>query len=163
MSAEALQAEESAEQKSISDRFFHSKAGGETVAGIRGELTHTMETGDGIYRNESSLRETCGVIRDLKRRYPNVTIADTSLSFNTELTTALELENMLDVAETVANSALQRTESRGSHQRVDHPDRDDGKFLKHSLAYLTDAEPRVEYKDVVITRWPPKERVYGRT
>ncbi len=121
-----------------------------------------MESGAGIYRTESSLRATCEVIRDLKARFKNVGLADTSLSFNTELTSALELENLLDVAETVAQSALQRKESRGSHQRVDHPDRDDDLYLKHSLAYRTDADPRIEYRDVVITRWPPKERTYGR-
>ncbi len=69
---------------------------------------------------------------------------------------------MLDVAEAVAHSALSRTESRGSHQRTDYPKRDDVKFLKHTLAYRTDRAPRIDYKDVVITRWPPAERVYGR-
>ena len=80
---------------------------------------------------------------------------DKSLNFNTELTSALELEFMLDVAEAIAYSALERTESRGSHQRTDFPERDDEKFLQHSLAYQSDAEPRIDYKDVVITKWPP--------
>ena len=70
---------------------------------------------------------------------------------------------MLEVAETMAESALRRTESRGAHQRTDYPARDDEKFLAHSLAYR-DAEgrPRVEYAPVTITRWPPAERVYGK-
>ena len=163
LSPEALKARGQEEQNRITQRYFQGKGGGETIAGIRTELTNTMESGAGIYRTESSLQETCRVIRELKARLKNVTIADTSNSFNTELTSALELENLVDVAETVANSALQRKESRGSHQRVDHPERNDATYLKHSLAYRTDAEPRIEYRDVVITRWPPKERVYGRT
>ncbi|MCZ6652013.1 MAG: succinate dehydrogenase/fumarate reductase flavoprotein subunit, partial [Planctomycetota bacterium] len=82
--------------------------------------------------------------------------------FNTELTAVLELEYLLDVAEAVAHSALARTESRGSHQRTDHPQRNDADFLKHSMAYrVTDGTPRIEYQDVVITKWPPSERVYG--
>ena len=83
------------------------------------------------------------------------------MSFNTELTAALELEFMIDVAESVAYSALARTESRGSHQRTDYPERDDENFLKHSLAYRTDGDPRIEFLDVTITNWPPKERTYG--
>ena len=69
---------------------------------------------------------------------------------------------MLDIAGALVHSALARTESRGSHQRTDHPARDDEKFLKHSLAYRSDdGPPRIDYLDVVITKWPPGERVYG--
>ena len=89
-------------------------------------------------------------------------IEDRSFSFNTELISALELEFMLDVAEAISYSALERTESRGCHQRTDFPGRDDKNFLKHSLAYHNDVEPRIDYKDVVITKWPPGERVYGK-
>ena len=69
---------------------------------------------------------------------------------------------MIGIAEALAHSALARTESRGSHQRTDHPERDDEHFLKHSLAYRSDDTSRIEYQDVVITNWPPAERVYGR-
>ena len=70
---------------------------------------------------------------------------------------------MLDVAQSITHSALARKESRGSHQRTDFPERDDKQYLKHSLAHnVEDGEPRIDYKDVVITRWPPEERVYGR-
>ena len=69
---------------------------------------------------------------------------------------------MLDVAEAIAHSALARTESRGSHQRTDHPERNDDAFLKHSLAFHNDTAPQIDYKDVSITQWPPAERVYGR-
>lgn len=149
------------EQRRIRERFFQPKGGTETIAGLRVELTHTMESGAGIYRSEESLRSSCDKIRELKQRFNQIELADHSLTFNTELTTALELEYMLDVSEALAHSALARTESRGSHQRTDYPERDDQRFLKHSLAYRSDGDPRIEYLDVVITRWPPGERVYG--
>jgi succinate dehydrogenase/fumarate reductase flavoprotein subunit len=76
------------------------------------------------------------------------------------LTAALELGSMLDVAEAVAHSALLRRESRGSHSRSDYEARDDENFLKHSLVYRTDGDPRIDYLDVVITRWQPEERKY---
>jgi fumarate reductase flavoprotein subunit len=109
------------------------------------------------------LRKTCDTLRQLKQRYTQVGITDKSNSFNTELIAALELGYLLDSAEAVAFSALARQESRGSHQRTDFPQRDDQRYLKHSLAYHTDGDPRIDYLDVVITRWPPAERVYGST
>jgi fumarate reductase flavoprotein subunit len=162
LNARALQAQAEDEQRQIVERWFHGQ-GQETIAGIRVELNQTMEEGAGIYRNEQSLEKTCAKLRELKERYRQVGIADRSNSFNTELTAALELGFLLDAAEAVAFSALARQESRGSHQRTDFPQRDDQRFLKHSLAYRTDGDPRIEYSDVVITRWPPAERVYGTT
>ena len=86
-----------------------------------------------------------------------------SRTFNTELSSALELAYMLDVAETIVHSALRREESRGAHQRTDFPERDDERFLVHELAYRNlDGSARVEDLPVTITRWPPAERVYGR-
>jgi len=149
------------EQQRIRERFFQPQGGTETIAGLRTELTSTMESGAGIYRSEESLRASCDKIRELKQRSGQIELADHSLTFNTELTTALELEYMLDVAEALVHSALARTESRGSHQRTDYPERDDQQFLKHSLAFQSDGDPRIEYLDVAITRWPPGERVYG--
>jgi len=149
------------EQRRIREQFFQPRDGGESVAGLRNELTNCMESGAGIYREEASLRQTCDKLRELKERYKNVQLDDHSLTFNTELTTALELGYMLDAAEAVAHSALARRESRGSHQRTDHPDRDDERYLKHSLAYRTEGDPRIEYQDVTITKWPPGDRVYG--
>ena len=149
------------EQQRIRKKFFHPNSGSETIAGLRVELTGTMESGAGIYRTADSLKNTCDKIRELKERFKQVELTDHSLTFNTELTTALELEYMLDAAEALAHSAAGRTESRGSHQRTDYPKRDDEKFLKHSLAYRTEGDPRIEYKDVVITKWPPGERTYG--
>ena len=93
----------------------------------------------------------------------DIAIEDPSRTFNTELTAALELAFMLDVAETIVQSALKREESRGAHQRTDFPARDDQRFLAHSLALRNaDGSCRVEQLPVTITRWPPAERVYGK-
>ena len=158
---QALEAQAKDEQVRIQRQFINKTDGTERIASLRTEMTATMEAGAGMYRTEASLKETCNKVSELKERFANITLDDHSLTFNTELTAALELECMLDVAETVVYSALARTESRGSHQRTDYPKRDDDKFLAHSLAHRTDGPPRIEYLDVVITRWPPAERKYG--
>ena len=151
-----------AEQERIARDFINKRGGSERLAPLRTELQEAMESGAGIYRTEGSLRAAADKIAELKDRFRHLQLDDHSLTFNTELTAALELEGMLEVAEALAHSALARNESRGSHQRIDHPARDDERFLKHSLAYRTAAAPRIEHQDVVITKWPPAERVYGR-
>jgi fumarate reductase flavoprotein subunit len=160
ISSAALLSQTEQEQRRIRERYFQGQ-GKESIADIRIALNKTMEEGAGIYRTEDSLKATCETIRGLKDRYKRVGLSDKSLSFNTELTSAIELGYLLDSAEAVAYSALARHESRGSHQRLDYPKRDDERYLKHSLAYRTEGEPRIDYLDVVITRWPPAERVYG--
>jgi len=138
-----------------------NRLGDERIADLRNIMTSALEEGAGIYRNEEGMQKACSTIVELRKRSENLKLDDTSLSYNTELTSAIELDFMLDIAETVAFSALRRKESRGSHQRTDFPERDDDEFLKHSLAYKTDDEPRIEHKDVVITNLPPAKRVYG--
>ena len=159
---DSLELQTADEQNRIIRNFFRRERGTERIFSLRKEMNETMETSAGIYRSEKSLKETCDKIKELKDRFVNIDLEDKSLNFNTELTSALELEFMLDVAEVIAHSALERTESRGSHQRTDFPGRDDENFLKHSLAYRIDTEPRIDYKDVVITKWAPGERVYGK-
>jgi len=154
-----LQARASDEEQHIHRRFFKPE-GREKVADIRTDLQKSMEKGAGIYRTEEELKETCAQFSQLRERYEQVGLADHSEVFNTELTTALELGCMLDVAETVANAALLRQESRGSHSRSDYETRDDERFLQHSLAYQTDGTPRIEYLPATITRWQPEERKY---
>jgi fumarate reductase flavoprotein subunit len=140
-----------------------SSDGTEKIADIRDGMHKAMEEGAGIYRSQDSLEQSRNQIRELQDRYRNVAVQDSSLTFNTELTSVLELGYMLDVAETTIQAALQRTESRGSHQRTDHPDRDDENFLNHSLAYRQeDGSPRIDYLPVTITKWPPGDRVYGK-
>ncbi len=162
VASEAVKLQAQPEQQRIASNFIRKQGGTERVATVRQEMTKSLESGAGIYRTEESLRKTCSTVARLRERFQNIHLDDHSVSFNTELMSALELEFMLDVAQALAHSALRRTESRGSHQRTDYPARDDKNFLKHSLAFRTDAEPRIEYKDVVITRWPPGERVYGK-
>ncbi|MGE0680079.1 MAG: fumarate reductase (quinol) flavoprotein subunit [Candidatus Binatia bacterium] len=159
---QALEAQAKDEQERVRKNFIAKMDGKERIAAIRTEMTSAMEAGIGIYRDEASMKETCNKLAELKDRFKNITLDDRSNTYNTELTSALELENMLEIAETVAHSALNRKESRGSHQRTDYPKRDDEKFLTHSLAYRTESgPPRVDYLDVVITFYPPAERKYG--
>jgi succinate dehydrogenase / fumarate reductase flavoprotein subunit len=89
-----------------------------------------------------------------------VKVSDTGRIFNTELLNAWELGNMLDVAEAVTVSALNRTESRGGHAREDYPERDDANWLKHSLIVKKNGQMEISYKPVVITKFQPKARVY---
>ena len=157
----ALQRQAEAEQARIVQNFIAKLDGTERIATLRTELQKSMESGAGIYRTETSLRETCDKIAELKERFSRIALDDHSLSFNTELTSALELEFLLEIGESVAHSALNRTESRGSHQRTDHTQRDDDGFLTHSMTYRTDGAPRIDSQEVVITNWPPAQRVYG--
>lgn len=151
------------EQRRLQHDLLGREGRGERLATIRKELQDTMEEGAGIYREEAGLRHAGARVGELKERFRRVTLDDRSLTFNTELTALLELENLLDVAEAIIHSGLERRESRGAHQRTDYPDRDDGRYLGHSLAYRSAAgPPKIEYLPVTITRWPPAERVYGR-
>jgi fumarate reductase flavoprotein subunit len=125
-------------------------------------MHQAMESGAGIFRSRATLEQSANKIRELQERARDLVLDDRSRTFNTELPAALEFSFMLDVAETIIQSALHRTESRGAHQRTDFPARDDNNFLKHSQAYRNaDGTTRVEYQPVTITRWPPGERVYG--
>jgi len=147
------------ERRRLDQRFLRAD-GREKIADIREEMQKAMESGCGIYRDRATMEGTCQTLRKLRERFAHISLADKDAIFNTELIAALELECTLDVAETVARSALAREESRGSHTRTDFPKRDDARFLKHSLAYRTPDGPRIEYLPATITRWPPEERKY---
>jgi len=122
-----------------------------------------MEESAGIYRREAPLGQAATRLRELQGSFEHVALDDRSYTFNTELIAVLELSYMLDLAEAIVHSARERRESRGSHQRSDHPRRDDAGFLKHTLARRgEDGVPCIEYLPVTLTRWPPGERVYGR-
>jgi fumarate reductase flavoprotein subunit len=166
LAKDKLTAQANDEQERIAARFIR-KTGGpagktERVATLRTEMNSIMEEATGIYRDGARLEASLPKIAALKERYQNVALDDRTLSFNTELISAIELGFMLEVAEAGLHSAYNRKESRGSHQRTDFPKRDDQNFLRHSMAYRTAGAPRIDYKDVVITRWPPKERIYGK-
>ncbi|MBI3457292.1 MAG: fumarate reductase (quinol) flavoprotein subunit [Candidatus Rokubacteria bacterium] len=151
------------EQTRIEEQFLRKSGGKERVAALRAEMYQIMEQSAGIYRAEAALQEAAEKLKGLQERFQDLSLDDRSYTFNTELTAALELSYMLDVARAIVHSALERRESRGSHQRSDHPRRDDERFLAHSLAYRrADGSPRLRYQPVTITRWPPGQRVYGR-
>ena len=151
------------EARRVESQYLNKTGGRERIATIREEMQKAMEDGAGIYRTQASLAAAQTKIAELQERFGDIVIEDHSHTFNTELTAALELSYMLDVAGAIIASALQRQESRGSHQRTDFPKRDDQTYLAHSLAYRNaDGSTRVEYLPVTITRWPPGERVYGR-
>ena len=151
------------ERRRLERDFYRREGDGEPISVLRREMQATMEEGAGIYRSGESLAKAADRLRGLQERFRSARLADRSLTFNTELIAALELAFMLDVAETIVHCALLREESRGAHQRIDFPARDDVRFLANSLIYRRDGgAPRVEYAPVTITRWPPGERVYGR-
>jgi fumarate reductase flavoprotein subunit len=139
---------------------LRGKHGGEKIAQIRRELNLATESGCGVFREEDSMRAGLDSIVQLKGRYADIGLSDRSLIFNTEVVQALELGNMLDVAETVALSAVNRRESRGAHTRTDFPTRNDNEFWKHSLVKFAADGPRLSYKPVVKTRWELEERKY---
>lgn len=135
----------------------------EDVSTIRTEMQATMEESAGIYRTGEEMTKGADRLRELQERARRIGVRDTSRTFNTELVAALELTNLLDVAECMLASGMQREESRGAHQRTDFPSRDDENFLVHQLVTReSDGTPRVEQLPVTITRWPPRERIYGR-
>ncbi len=137
--------------------------GTENPADIRNELGDTMEKGVGIYRTEELMQGTIDKLKELKERYTRVRVADKSSVFNTDWLYAIELGFLLDVAESVAHSAINRKESRGSHQRLDgYEERDDVNFMKHTLSFFnTDGAPTIDYSPVTITKSQPAKRVYG--
>ncbi len=151
------------EKRRIEEQYLNKTGGRERVATIREGMQKAMEAGAGIFRNGASLETAANTLRELQGRYADVALDDRSHTFNTELTAALELGFMLDVAEAIVVSARERRESRGAHQRRDFPKRDDEKYLAHTLVTRgEDGEMRVGYHPVTITKWPPGKRVYGQ-
>jgi succinate dehydrogenase / fumarate reductase flavoprotein subunit len=145
-----------------------SADGSERLATLRKELQEEMDRNAQVFRTDESLRSVAKTIHSLRERYKNIGIHDRGKRFNTDLLEAIELGFLLDIAEVVVASALERKESRGGHMRDDYPDRNDEKYLVHTMAYLTGdpTSPNVEdhiaidWKPVVITNYPPMERKY---
>ena len=114
----------------------------------------------GVYRRAADMKKAVGDLTELRRKAAELRVADGAGSFNSAVLEVLEAENLVDLALVTAVAALNRTESRGAHSREDYPGRDDENWLKHSLASLDDDEVRIGYKDVDLSRWEPKPRVY---
>ena len=151
------------EERRLHEDFLGATDGTDRIATLRDEMQTTMEESAGIYRVGVTLDSAAETMCRLRQRARRLKLDDRSRTFNTELVSALELGYMLDLAEVILRSAARRTESRGAHQRTDYPDRDDERFVAHSLVHRrADGSARIEYLPVTITKWPPGDRVYGR-
>ena len=148
-----------AERKKLQE-LLGRESNGDNWGKIRFELGSSNITNLGIFRNEAQMKLAIQKIKDLKTRYAKVGVRDKGSNWNTALIFALELGFMLDISETIAHGALERTESRGAHTRTDFPKRDDANWLKHILVSQTPNGPKSTHLPVVITRWEPMERKY---
>jgi succinate dehydrogenase / fumarate reductase flavoprotein subunit len=144
-----------------------SANGTEKIAVIRRELQETMDKNAQVFRTEETLNEALTKIYELRGRYENIGIQDRGRRFNTDLLEAIELGFLLDLAEVTVITCRERRESRGAHLREDFPDRDDKKFMVHSMAYKTEKTDsktginvKIGWKPVVITNYQPMERKY---
>lgn len=144
---------------------LRNATGDERVATLRLELQECMDANVMVFRTEQTIKTAVDKIAELRERYLNVSIQDKGRRFNTDLLEAIELGNLLDLAEVMATSALARKESRGGHYREDFPNRDDVNFMRHTMAYREVGDDgaesiRLDYKPVVQTRYQPMERKY---
>lgn len=134
--------------------------GSENVSDIAREMKSVMFDHVGVFRTADGMSQALEKVRELQQRMKNVRKPDSGKIFNTEMLNIWELNNLLELAEITAVSALARKESRGAHAREDFPKRDDANWLKHTLAWKEDNQVKLSYKPVVITKFQPKERVY---
>ena len=135
---------------------------GERPWRIRDELAETMHVNFGVFRREEQMRRQGDIVRGLRDRYENVVVEDKGDVFNNDLTQALELGFLLELAQCMVAAGIARKESRGAHARPhDYPDRDDENFMKHTLVTLDDnGLPLLDWKPVTATKWQPQERTY---
>src|SRR5438105_5304995 len=152
-----LETDTERELKALLDR-----SEGERPWSIRDELGQTMHENFGVFREESQMRREGEIIEALRERYERVVVEDKGNVFNSDLTQALELGFLLELADCMVVSGLARKESRGAHARPhDYPDRDDENLLKHTLVTLdTDGHPQLDWRPVTVTKWQPQERTY---
>jgi succinate dehydrogenase / fumarate reductase flavoprotein subunit len=137
-----------------------ARDGKENLYELRRELRSTMDRHVGVYRTGQGLATALDVVRSIRARAAAAPVPDKGTVYNSNLFHALELDNLLDLAEVAVMGALAREESRGAHARRDFTVRDDQKWLKHTLAWRTDGAPRFDYKPVTIDTWQPVERKY---
>jgi succinate dehydrogenase flavoprotein subunit len=153
----STEADAERELKQLLDR-----AQGERPWKIRDELAQTMHENFGVFRREDQMQRQGEIVGSLRERYERVVVEDKGQVFNTDLTQALELGFLLELAQCMVVAGIARKESRGAHARPhDFPDRDDDHYMRHTLVKLDDeGRPELEWRDVTVTKWQPQERKY---
>jgi succinate dehydrogenase / fumarate reductase, flavoprotein subunit len=134
---------------------------GERPWSIRDELAETMHENFGVFRREKQMKQQGKIVAALRERFERVVVEDKGQVFNNDLTQALELGFLLELAECMIVSGIARKESRGAHARPDdYPERDDENFLRHTIVTWVDGRPKLDWKPVTMTQWQPMERTY---
>ncbi|SDL38479.1 succinate dehydrogenase subunit A [Franzmannia pantelleriensis] len=142
---------------------WNESNGGESVPDLKAELQDIMQNAFGVFRQEDNMQEGVKKLAELRERIANAHLGDKSNAFNTARVEALELDNLMEVAEATAISALERKESRGAHSRYDYPDRDDVNWLKHSLYFPAEkvlGKRDVNFTPKTVDTFEPKVRTY---
>jgi succinate dehydrogenase / fumarate reductase flavoprotein subunit len=147
------------EQRHI-DAIVNRDGSGRRVSEIKAELGQTMDKYVAVFRDEAGLNSALETVRRLKQEATDVGIDDKGSVFNQDVLGALELQFMLDNAEAIVVSAIERKESRGAQYRTDFPERNDVDWLKHINVSANGSEPEISYSDVTMTQWEPQERTY---
>jgi len=138
-----------------------SREDGERPWRIRDELATTMHENFGVFRREELMRKQGQIVEGLQERYERVVVDDKGELFNNDLTQALELGFLLELADCMIVSGLARKESRGAHARpYDFPDRDDENYMRHTVVTMPGGRPRLDWRPVTVTKWQPQERTY---
>jgi succinate dehydrogenase / fumarate reductase flavoprotein subunit len=152
----SIEADSERELKSLLDRVD-----GERPWRIRDELAQTMHENFGVFRRERQMEEQGRIVGYLRERYESVVVEDKSEVFNNDLTQALELGFLLELADCMVVSGVARKESRGAHARPDdYPDRDDENYMRHTIVRWVGDRPVLDWKPVTVTKWQPEERTY---
>jgi succinate dehydrogenase / fumarate reductase flavoprotein subunit len=152
----AVEADAERELKELLDRTE-----GERPWAIRDELAQTMHENFGVFRREEEMERQGEIVASLRERYGRVVVDDKGTLFNNDITQALELGFLLELADCMVVSGLARKESRGAHARpYDYPDRDDENYMKHTVVTWADGGPQLDWKPVTITKWEPEVRTY---
>jgi len=150
-----------ADEQAWIDSIISRDGNGRRVAQLKDELGEAMNQYCAVFRDDDGLDACLQTIRRLKEQAESVGIDDGGTVFNQDVLGVIELGYMLDCAEAMVVSGIERTESRGAHFRTDYPERNDDEWLKHiNVTRAEDGTPEVSYSPVTITRWEPEERKY---